>query len=63
MFPPVIRSRSLRFSGIACTRTRTSPASGSGTGTVSSRSTSVGRGPYSWVRHARIVVSLMRADV
>src|SRR3954467_12653169 len=62
MLPPLIRSRSLRLSGTACTRTRTSPASGSGTGTVSRRSTAVGRGPYSWVRHARID-SVMRRYV
>ena len=54
MLPPVMRSRSLRLNGIACTRTRSSPASGSGMGTVSSLSTSVGR-PYSCVRQARIV--------
>ena len=54
MLPPLMRSRSLRLSGIACTRTRTSPASGSGTGTSSSRSTSVGRSPYVCVRHACI---------
>src|SRR5580693_9093115 len=54
MFPPVIRSRSLRLSGMACARTLTSPASGAGTGTVSSRSTSTGA-PYSCVRHARMV--------
>src|SRR4051812_22832092 len=62
MLPPLIRSRSLRLSGTACTRTRTSPASGAGTGTVSRRSTAVGRGPYSWVRHARID-SVMRRYV
>src|SRR5688572_24837138 len=42
MLPPLMRSRSLRLRGIACTRTRTSPASGSGTSTVSSCSTSSG---------------------
>jgi hypothetical protein len=54
MLPPVIRSRSFKLNGIACTLTRNLPASGSGTGTVSSRRTSVGR-PYSCVRQARIV--------
>ena len=43
MLPPVMRSRSLRLSGIACTRTRTSPASGVGHGTSSSWSASCGR--------------------
>ena len=57
MLPPVMRSRSFRFSGIACTRTRTSPASGLGIGTSSSTS-AVRGGPYSCVRHARIVWSL-----
>src|SRR5690348_14645682 len=54
MLPPVIRSRSFRLSGIACTRIRTSPACGVGIGTVSSFNTSVGRGPYWCVRHARM---------
>src|SRR4051812_19236148 len=53
MLPPVMRSRSLRFSGIAWTRTSSSPASGVGTSTVSRHNTSRGA-PYSWVRHARI---------
>src|SRR5207248_176775 len=60
MFPPVMRSRSLRFSGMAWTRTRTSPASGTGMATVSSWSASRG-GPYSWVRHARIVPAVCEA--
>ena len=37
------------------TRTRTSFASGTGTSTSSRRSASRG-GPYSWVRHARMVI-------
>src|SRR5579864_718867 len=57
MLPPVIRSRSLRLSGMASTRTRTSPGPGSGTATVSSCSTSSGL-PYWCTRHARIVVSM-----
>src|SRR6478735_3533318 len=54
MFPPVIRSRSLRLRAMACTRTRTSPGPGTGSGTSSSCSASSG-GPYWWVRQARMV--------
>ncbi len=54
MLPPVIRSRSLRLSGIPATRTRTSPASGTGVVTTSRRNTSRG-GPYSWTRQACMV--------
>src|SRR6478735_6892254 len=54
MFPPVMRSRSLRLRGIPSTRTSSSPASGTGTGTSSSWSTSSGS-PYSWTRHALMV--------
>ena len=53
MLPPVIRSRSLRLSGIASTLMRSSPGPGSGMGTTSSLSASSGC-PYSWVRQARI---------
>src|SRR3954469_20951152 len=60
MLPPLIRSRSLRLSGMASTRTRTSPASGSGLSTVSNRSTSRGS-PYSCTRQARIA-SVIPAD-
>src|ERR1700722_9800908 len=58
MLTPVTRSRSLRLSGMACTRTRTSPGPGSGTSTSSRRSTSVGW-PCSCMRQARMVVAVM----
>src|SRR6202166_3156800 len=56
MFPPVIRSRSLRLRGIAWTLIRNSPGPGSGIDTSSSVSTSNGC-PYVCVRHARITPS------
>src|SRR5579862_4011358 len=58
MLTPVTRSRSLRLSGIACTRTRTSPGPGSGTSTSSMPSTSAGC-PYSCMRQARMVFAVM----